>query len=54
MNANELLKPEMSLEEKLEAIDKAMALALAKQQVDPGRHDAPVDPAEALLCLGCQ
>lgn len=52
MNANELLTPLMSLEEKLEAIDKAMELAMAKQRIDSG-VDAPLDPAELTICAGC-
>ncbi len=53
MNANELLTPLMSLEEKLEAIDKAMELAMAKQRIDSG-VEVPIDPAELLSCSSCQ
>lgn len=53
MNANEILTPEMSLEEKLEAINKAMELAMAKQRIDSG-IDVPVDPSSLLICDGCE
>lgn len=53
MNANELLTPEMTLLEKLEAIDKAMELAMAKQRIDSG-IDAPIDPSLLTICSGCE
>ena len=52
MNANELLTPEMSLDEKLEAIDKAMAEFEARHKA--ASPDVPMDTSEALLCIGCQ
>lgn len=43
----------MTLEEKLEAIDKAMLEAQFKHSVEyPG--DAPLDPADLTQCSGCQ
>jgi hypothetical protein len=53
MNANLIINDEMTLEEKLEAINKAMAEAnvehLAK---NPG--SAPLDPADLTMCEGSQ
>lgn len=44
---------ELSLEEKLAAIDKAMASKQINREVArPG--DAPVDPMDDLMCMGCQ
>ena len=42
----------MTLEEKLAAIDQAMANAVAKAQ-DDGTN-APVDPASLTICEGCE
>ncbi len=52
MNANNIITDEMTLEEKLAAIDEAMknAQAVAKEQ----EVDAPVDPATLVMCEGCQ
>lgn len=52
MNANSILTEDMSLDEKLAAIDAAMANAVAVAQVTPGA--APIDPADATMCIGCQ
>lgn len=53
MNANNIITDEMSLEDKLAAIDAAMQNAqAAHQQANPGA--APIDPADALMCEGCQ
>lgn len=53
MNANDLINEEMSLDEKLAAIDAAMAnaQALAKQE---NPMAAPLDPADLTMCEGCQ
>jgi len=57
MNATTLINDTMTLEEKLAAIDAAMANAqatadnTAKAQ---GRVAAPIDPSDALMCEGCQ
>ena len=57
MNASNIISDDMTLEEKLAAIDAAMAAAnaQAKAQADAaGTIFAPVDPADATMCLGCQ
>ena len=46
-------KPNMTLEEKLAAIDAAMANAAAEHnRANPTA--APIDPMDALHCEGCQ
>ena len=52
--ANSILDQEgMTLEEKLEAINKAMAEnATEYNKSNPGA--APIDPMDALHCEGCQ
>lgn len=53
MNSNAIISEEMTLDEKLAAIDAAMANAQAQaQQVTPGA--APLDPADLTMCEGCQ
>lgn len=53
MNANNIVNDEMTLEEKLAAIDAAMQTAEAKHQSsNPGA--APLDPADLTMCEGCQ
>lgn len=53
MNANNIINESMTLEEKLEAIDKALKEASIKQNVfNP--DEPPVDPSELLMCEGCQ
>lgn len=54
MNANKIISDNMTLEQKLEAIDKAILEAQFKFNTDNGRTDAPVDPADLLMCEGCQ
>lgn len=60
MNANAIINDEMTLEEKLAAIDAAVADAQAQQannQVvqDDGSTPALVeDPQNFLMCEGCQ
>ena len=49
----------MTLEEKLAAIDAAMAAAQSQADDDAKASDgssisAPVDPADLTMCLGCQ
>jgi len=57
MNANAILNDEMTLEEKLAAIDAAMAnaqaLANEEAQVN-GQVAAPLDPASLTICDGCE
>ncbi len=58
MNASTIINDAMSLEEKLAAIDAAMANAQA-QADDAARASglgfaAPLDPADLTMCEGCQ
>jgi len=53
MNANAIITDDMSLEDKLAAIDAAMANAQAvARKANPGA--APLDPADLTMCEGCQ
>lgn len=57
MNASTIINDEMTLEEKLAAIDAAMANAQAQADEDAkanGQIAAPIDPADATMCVGCQ
>lgn len=54
MNANTLISDDMTLEEKLAAIDAAMQNAQIAQKTDDATADAPVDPADLFMCEGCQ
>lgn len=54
---NAIITDEMTLDEKLAAIDAAMEAAVANaQQVSTtsGTTNVPVDPADLTMCLGCQ
>jgi len=57
MNANEIINDNMSLEEKLAAIDAAMEDKERQKEFNIKRGlpaDAPVDPMDMLQCEGCQ
>lgn len=57
MNASTIVNDDMTLEEKLAAIDKAMKNAqeqAAEEAKANGRVVAPLDPAELTMCEGCQ
>jgi hypothetical protein len=57
MNASAIINDEMTLEEKLAAIDAAMAEAQATaddQASANGGIAAPVDPALLTICDGCE
>jgi hypothetical protein len=57
MNASQIITDDMSLEEKLAAIDSAMAQAIVKAQDDAttsGTAYVPLDPADLTMCEGCQ
>lgn len=57
MNSNAIINDDMTLEQKLAAIDAAMASAVeqAKEEAATnGTPYVPVDPADATMCLGCQ
>lgn len=55
MNANKIISDDMTLEEKLAAIDAAMESGKAEFNKQRGLPEsAPVDPADLLMCEGCQ
>jgi hypothetical protein len=57
MNASTIINDEMTLEEKLAAIDSAMAAAQSvadDQATANGTIAAPLDPADLTMCEGCQ
>ena len=57
MNASTIINDNMTLEEKLAAIDAAMANAQAQADEDAkakGQIAAPIDQADATMCIGCQ
>jgi len=57
MNASTLINDSMSLDEKLAAIDAAMANAQQQANDDAavrGFAAAPLDPADLTMCEGCQ
>lgn len=57
MNANTIINDEMSLEEKLAAIDLAMKNAQEQaneEAASKGTIAAPLDPADLTMCEGCQ
>lgn len=56
-NASQIISDDMTLEEKLAAID--MAMANAQEQANDeasssGNIAAPIDPQDFLMCEGCQ
>jgi hypothetical protein len=56
-NASTIINDDMTLEEKLAAIDAAMAAAQAQADEDAsanGSVSAPIDPQDFLMCEGCQ
>ena len=57
MNAAQIITDDMSLEEKLSAIDAVMqaAQAVADDQAKAnGSVAAPIDPASLTICDGCE
>lgn len=53
--SQQLQSDDMSLDDKLAAIDAAMANATQLQQTTSSQSiSAPVDPADLTMCLGCQ
>ncbi len=57
MNASNILNDDMTLEEKLSAIDAAMKAAqeVAQDQAKAnGQIAAPLDPASLTICEGCE
>ena len=59
MNASQIISDDMTLEEKLSAIDAAMKAAQAAADDQAKKSSgtavaAPVDPATLTICLGCE
>lgn len=57
MNANQILNDEMTLEEKLAAIDLAMKNAQEQANEEAAQNGTiatPLDPADLTMCEGCQ
>lgn len=57
MNASKIISDDMTLEEKLAAIDSAMAAVQVKAQDSAQQSNSTAtvdDPALALMCEGCQ
>lgn len=57
MNASQIINDTMTLEEKLAAIDQAMANAQSvanDEAAARGQVAAPLDPADLTMCEGCQ
>lgn len=57
MNASNLINDDMTLEEKLTAIDQAMKNAQDQANDEAsarGTNAAPVDPASLTICDGCE
>ncbi len=57
MNASQIITDDMTLEEKLSAIDAAMQAAQAAaddQAAKNGTVAAPLDPASLTICEGCE
>ena len=57
MNSNAIITDDMTLEEKLSAIDQAMKNAQAvadDQAAASGTTAAPIDPASLTICEGCE
>lgn len=58
-NASAIISEDMTLEEKLAAIDAAMAAAQSTTDENAQGNGgvnaaAPVDPQDFLMCVGCQ
>lgn len=57
VNANTIITDDMTLDQKLAAIDAMMSKAVANAQQTSNTADAnvaPLDPADLTMCLGCQ
>ena len=57
MNASDIISDSMTLEQKLQAIDEAMAKVQeqAKEKAKSlGKMFVPVDPSDLTTCEGCQ
>ena len=57
MNASQIISDDMTLEEKLSAIDAAMRVAQKHADEEAKRNgtvSAPLDPASLTICDGCE
>jgi hypothetical protein len=57
MNANQILNDDMTLEEKLAAIDQAMKNAQEQANEEAAKNGtvaAPLDPATLTICDSCE
>lgn len=57
MNSTQIISDKMTLQEKLDAIDKAMKLAQEQANEDAQKNGsvaAPLDPAMLTICDGCE
>lgn len=57
MNASQIINDDMTLDEKLSAIDaamKAMQQTANDEAKKSGSVVAPIDPALATICVGCE
>lgn len=57
MQASSIISDDMTLEEKLDAINKAMAVAQQQASDEAkakGQTFVPLDPADLTICEGCQ
>jgi hypothetical protein len=57
MNASQIITDNMTLQQKLDAIDAAMKAAQEQAQEEAeqnGTIAAPLDPADLTMCEGCQ
>ena len=57
MNASQIISDDMTLEEKLSAIEQAMQNAQAQASEEAkskGMTVIPLDPADLTMCEGCQ
>jgi hypothetical protein len=57
MNASQIISDDMTLEEKLSAIEQAMQNAQAQaneEAASRGMTAAPLDPASLTICDGCE
>lgn len=57
MNASQIISDDMTLEEKLSAIEQAMKNAQAQANEEASKNGtvaAPLDPASLTICDGCE
>ena len=57
MNASTIINDDMTLDEKLAAIEQAMQNAQQQaneEAASSGQVAAPIDPADLTMCEGCQ